>query len=535
MKNRLKQYKNYFVNLIFPALIFGSITGVLTSIVVTLFKLCAKFVVDFSSKSYLFLRGHLYLLPIIIVALFGIALVLAIVYERHKNLRGGGIPTSIAFLRGIVTFKWLRNVIGTFILSLVSFLIGVPLGTEGPTVQIGTAIGRGSVYTLARKHKAWDRYSMTGGACAGFSVATGAPISGIMFAIEEAHQRISPMIVIVASTSVLFSRITSELLAVIPFVGNNTKIELFSDLVSLPKLLLRDIWIPIVIALIVGIFAVLFLNYYKAIYSLFNKVLAKIPKYVRILVVLTLTLIFGVISLDFISTGHHLTDTLLFDGSKTIVMLIFILLVRSTLTLLASSNGVTGGLFLPIMSLGAVLSSIIAKASISLGINEEYYTLIVALGITACISGMMKTPLTAIFFAVEALSCYNNIVYIIIVSAIAFVITEICNIKSINDTVIETRVEEMHGKREPKIVETAVVIQKDTFAIGKQIRDVFWPAGLTVLSVVRDKSKENEADMYGGKSLLEGDTLNIRYSTSDEELTLSELYEIVGEQVENGS
>lgn len=531
MHNRLKRYKNYFVNLIFPALIFGSITGILTSIIVTMFKLCAKFIVDFSSKGYVYLREHLYLLPIILIALFGIAFALAFIYERHKNLRGGGIPTSIAILRGIVTFKWLKNIVGTFLLSLVSFLVGVPLGTEGPSVQIGTAIGRGSVYTLASKHKAWDRYSMTGGACAGFSVATGAPISGIMFAIEEAHQRISPMIVIVASTSVLFSRITSELLALIPFVDKNTEIELFSGLNNLPKLMLRDIWIPIVIGLIVGIFAVLFLNYYKAIYALFNKLFVKIPKYVKIFVVLALTLIFGVISLDFISTGHHLISDLLFS-SKSIIMLIFVLLVRSTLTLMASSSSITGGLFLPIMSLGAVLSAIIAKASISLGVNEEYYTLIVALGITACISGMMKTPLTAIFFAVEALSCYNNIVYVIIVSAIAFIITEICSAKSINDRVIETRVEEMHGKREAKIVEATVIIQKDTFAIGKQIRDIFWPAGLTVLSVSRDKLRENEADMYGGKSLLDGDILNIRYITNDEEQTLTELYEIVGKQGE---
>lgn len=532
MKSKLKQYKSYFVNLIFPALIFGSITGILTSLVVTLFKLCAKFAVELSEKCYEIIKERLYLIPVGLIALFGVAFLLSIVYKKHKNLCGGGIPASIAFLRGIVTFKWLRNVIGTFLLSLVSFLVGVPLGTEGPSVQIGTAIGRGSVYTLARKHKAWDRYSMTGGACAGFSVATGAPISGIMFAIEEAHQRISPMIVIVASTSVLFSRITSELLAMIEFIDKNTAIELFSGLENMPKLMLKDVWLPIVIGIVVGVFAVLFLSYYHVVYNTFNKLLSRVPHYVKIFVVMALTLIFGVISLDFISTGHHLTGFLMFDSSTAVVMLIFILLVRSTLTILASSSSITGGLFLPIMSLGAVLASIIAKTSISLGVKEEYYTLIIAIGITACVSGMMKMPLTAIFFAVESLSCYNNIVFIIIASAVAFVITEICNVESINDNVIEKRIEELHGKRETKVVETTFTVKKDAFAVGKQIRDIFWPAGLIVLSVVRDKTTENEADMYGGKAILEGDVLNIRYRTCDEEQTLSELYEIIGKQDE---
>ena len=72
-------------------------------------------------------------------------------------------------------------------MSLLSFLMGVPLGNEGPSVQIGTAVGRGTTRIALRKRFAWDRYSMTGGACAGFAVATGAPISGILFAVEEAH------------------------------------------------------------------------------------------------------------------------------------------------------------------------------------------------------------------------------------------------------------------------------------------------------------------------------------------------------------
>ena len=68
--------------------------------------------------------------------------------------------------------------------SVTSFLIGVPLGNEGPSVLMGTAVGKGCTDTLAKKHPAWSRYSMTGGACAGFAVATGAPISGILDAYK---------------------------------------------------------------------------------------------------------------------------------------------------------------------------------------------------------------------------------------------------------------------------------------------------------------------------------------------------------------
>ena len=165
-------YKNYFINLIFPAVIFGSITGVLTSLIINFYKVCAKHVISLSERGYHYLRGHLYYLPLVIALALVIAYVLSKVYKHFRNLRGGGIPTSIGILRGFISFKWMTNFIGIFFLSLTTFLFGVPLGNEGPSVQIGTAIGRGSVYCFAKKHRAWDRYSMTGGACAGFSFAT---------------------------------------------------------------------------------------------------------------------------------------------------------------------------------------------------------------------------------------------------------------------------------------------------------------------------------------------------------------------------
>lgn len=522
---KIKQYKNFFVNLIFPAFIFGSITGILTAVLVTLYKLCAKHIIRFSEKGYIFLLDRPYIIPIVVIGLFLVAVLCAFIYKKLPNLRGGGIPTSIGILRGIIKFKWLVGVIGIFLLSLGNFLIGVPLGNEGPSVQMGTCIGRGSVGFFAKKHKAWDRYSMTGGACAGFSVATGAPISGIMFAVEEAHQRISPMIIIVSSVSVMFARVTTEILS--PLLG--VSVELFPSL-KIPKLQISSVWIPIVVGIVIGVFAVIFLYYYKLIYRVLNVKLKKIPHKYKIFTVLLLTVVFGLISFNFVSTGHHLTETVLTNAKTAFYMLALILFVRSTLTLLANSNSMTGGLFLPIMALGAVLSSILGKGMINLGLNPDLYTVVVVLGITACISGMMKMPLTAIIFAIEALSCYENILYVIIVAAVSYVITEIFRAESINESVIERRIHELNGNKEHRVFDTFVTVKKDSFAVGKQIRDIFWPNSLTVLAVKHDETREHEVDMYGGKAIREGDVLHVRYSTYDEEQTKDELYAIVGLQ-----
>lgn len=529
MKAKLRIYKNYLVNLICPAFIFGSVTGILTSVIVTLFKLCAKYIISFSELAYEYLNKHLYLIPIALIAVLGIASLLALMFKKEPNLRGGGIPTSIASLRGITSVKWLRTLLGAFFLPLISFAFGVPLGTEGPSVLIGTATGKGSTRTFAKKHIAWNKYAMTGGASAGFSVATGSPISGIMFAIEEVHGRISPMILMVATISVAFSRITSELLNKIPFL--NVEIELFAHLPKIKELEMQDIWIPVLVSVLIGILAVLFLYYYRAIYTFFNKTIAKAPHFVRIFIVFALTIVAGIFSFDYISTGHGLIDELFTNPSIAIGALLLVLLIRSTLTLSASSSGVSGGIFIPIMALGAVASSMIAKLLISMGLDSSYYSVIIVIGITACVSSMMKTPLTAIVFAIEALACDDNILFVIVASILSFVITEIFRAKSINDTVIERRVHEINGKKEAIRVDTEVTIKDGAFAIGKQIRDIFWPNTLKVLSVKHsEESKNDETDKYAENVLRKGDVLHIRYSTIDINETNEELYAIVGEQ-----
>lgn len=524
MKQRAKRD---MINLTASSCWFGAITGVLTAAVITVYKVCAEHVIAVSETGYTFLREHLSWLPLVIAALFGIAVLFVYYCRKTPNLRGGGIPTSIGILRGILSFHWLKNLIGTFFLSLTSFLIGVPLGNEGPSVQMGTAVGRGAVSLFSKKHRAWDRYAMTGGACAGFSVATGAPISGILFAIEEAHQRLSPTILLTSAFSVLFARIASEILA--PLCGVN--LSLFPVL-QLPTLSIRDSWLPLLVGVSVGLFSVLFLHYFRVLNSLFRNVLGKLSRTLKTFLVFLLTVIAGLFSFSFISTGHDLIVSL-FGGAPTLSMLMLILIVRATLTLSANTNGVTGGIFVPLLTLGAVVSAILAKLLTLIGLSMEQYTLVLMLGITACIAGMMKMPLTAIVFSIEALSCSGNLLPIVTTAATAYAITEIFGARSINETVLERKMETLNEFKTAQVIDTFVTVQEGAFAVGKQIRDIFWPANLFVLSVKHDPKRNAQVDQHGEKVIREGDILHIRYSTFDEVQTKTELVAIVGDQTYN--
>ena len=510
-------------NLIIPAIVFGSFTGMLTSLVVVLYELCAHKAIALSEAFYCLLRERWYLLPVILPLTVGIAFVLGKVYKKIPNIKGGGIPTTIGILRDVISFKWLRTLIGTFAASLLSFLIGIPLGTEGPSVMMGTSIGMG-VTIPVRSHEAWSRYSMTGGACAGFSVATGAPVSGIVFAIEEAHQRISPMIFLVSAVAVTVSHFTTEIIA--PVFGVEPRLFPSLEVVSLS---VSEIWLPLVIGVLFGIFAVVFLKWYRLAASAVSGRFGKIPAIWRISAVIALTLVFGMISFQFISTGHHLIGEVM-EGHISIVMLGLILLARCFLTVAANTNSLTGGIFLPLMAMGAVFAGLIASVAVKLGLDQSYYTAIVVIGISACISGMMKMPLTAIIFSVEALSCGGNIIHVVVASTAAFAITEIFGAECINDTVLEHRLSQHKKETELRVFDTFVTVQKDSFAVGKQVRDILWPANFFVLSVRHSCDNAADVDAHGAHPISEGDVIHIRYSTENEEITKKEITAIVGDQ-----
>ena len=236
------------------------------------------------------------------------------------------------------------------------------------------------------------------------------------------------------------------------------------------------------------------------------------------------------ISFSFISTGHEIFPLLL-EGKVAILGLVALLLVRMSLTLFANTNKLTGGVFIPIMALGAIMASIIGKSLfLAFGLDQKYQTIILVLGISACISSMMKMPLTAVIFSLEALGCVNNVLHVIIVVAVSFIITEIFGVKGINESIIYNIVKSQEETHKRLIIDTHITIQKGCFAEFRHVKDIIWPSNFFLLSIIPSKSRKALIDQEGSMTLHEGDVLHIRYATFDEEHTKKERVSIVGEQ-----
>ncbi len=514
---------NYIKNILTPCILLSCVTGILTGIVIFLFEISADRVMKLSNELYSAVRLNPQYLPLLLVGALVLGLVSVFAVKFLGIAKGGGIPTAIALMRGLIEFRWLRSIFTTFSSALITFFAGIPLGNEGPSVQMGTAIGRGTVRLFAPKKTAWDRYIMTGGASAGFAAATSAPLTGIFFILEEAHRRFSPMLFMSAASAVLSSATTLEIL--------HNKFHSAHSLLPFDitvKLDIKYLYIVCVVGLICSITAIIFTKAHEFIGNFLNNKLSKLSIFIKIPAVFVLTALIGFFAAEILGTGRSLISELVYGNGAWYLLLIYFS-VRAILLMVANNLGITGGLFVPTLTFGAIIGSLSARAFIALGLlPEEYAPILVVVSITAFLSAFSRIPITAVVFAIEALNGLVNIIPIALAASISYTVIEIAGVHSFNDLVIETKVKEENKGKSPYLVDTSFVIKPHSFAIGKEIRDILWPPTCVITSV----RKSENSDIHS-PFLEEGDTLHLHYRTTNPEYTFQKLENLIGKQDDN--
>ena len=519
MHNRLY---SHIKNLLLPCVVFSMIAGFISAILVTAFKLAAEEIIHLSGNIYATARENVTLLPLIVLGTAAVGFVSSCILSKSRSCRGGGIPTSVAAVRGIINFRWIASVVLLPFSALLSFLCGLPLGTEGPCVQMGTAIGSGVVSCLGtEEQKGWRRYVMTGGAAAGFSIATASPISAIVFSMEELHKHFSPLLISVASVSVMTAEFTLQLLALVG-IKSSSLFNLPNISTIAPKLLFA----PLLVGLVCGACSVLFTKLYHVVDKIVHGILKKLSIKLVFPVLFAFISIIGFFLADTLGSGHSLVEILI--QRKTVwYLIILVFLIRAVTMMISNTAGVTGGVFLPTLAFGAIIGSLCGEAMIALGwIGAEHYILMVILGIVAFLGATSRIPLTACVFAIEALAGISNVLAIIIAATVSFIVVELSELEDFTDTMIAAKVRSINKGKKPWVIEVPLTAGENSFAVGKEIRDILWPNSCVVVSF------ERAGDNHGKVGVAEGDVITVHYKTINPAATAEELKLLMGEQTE---
>src|SRR5437660_6720552 len=133
-----------------------------------------------------------------------------LLYRYFPNARGSGVPQTKAALfarEGRIT---LRTVLGKFFCTSATLASGIPLGREGPAVQVGAGIGSvlGRLLGLGSEQV---KNLIPVGAAAAIAAAFNTPLAAVVFSLEEImgdlHAPVMGAVVLASATAWMVLRV----------------------------------------------------------------------------------------------------------------------------------------------------------------------------------------------------------------------------------------------------------------------------------------------------------------------------------------
>lgn len=339
-------------------------------------------------------------------------LVAALVVWFFPAARGSGVNQTKAALYVYDGYISFRTVIGKFITSALALGGGLSLGPEDPSLQIGAGVASIIARNLRLSRRRLRMFAPIG-AAAGLAAAFNAPISAILFVIEE--------VIGSWSAAVLGSLVLAAISSVVVVRGFMGTEPIF----RIPSITLRDpreLMAYAVLGLFGGLLAPLFSN----LLGFLRPRLRALPRWSHFVQPAIAGLMVGAIGYfgfpQVMGVGYDVIDQALHAQFiwQVLIALTFLKLIATTVSF---SSGTPGGMFAPTLFIGAMLGGAVGSFEHHffphLTGTVGAYALV---GMGVLFAGFLRVPLTSVFMVFELSGNYSIILPVILANTIAFLI-----------------------------------------------------------------------------------------------------------------
>jgi chloride channel protein, CIC family len=373
---------------------------------------CFRFAIDWS-RIYLVGSGftpsptRLLLAP----SLAGLVIAVLVIHV-FPLARGSGVNQTKAALYIYNGYIPIRTAIGKFITAALAIGSGHSLGPEDPSLQIGASLAS----ALGRRMKlSRDRMRLIApvGAAAGLAAAFNAPISAVLFVIEEVIGRwtagILGSVVLSAVSSVVVMRwfLGSESLFRIPAV----QLQRPSELIAYA-----------ILGVVGGFASVAFASGIATL----RPWCKSLPRWTQYFQPAVAGLLVGIIAVlgapQVMGAGYAYIDEAM-HGQFTWQMLGILAGLKIVATLLSFVTGTPGGMFAPTLFIGAMLGAAVGGAEHvllpHLTGSPGTYALV---GMGVLFAGFLRAPMTSVFMVLEVSGNYSIILPVMVANTFAYLI-----------------------------------------------------------------------------------------------------------------
>lgn len=462
----------YTIRLVIEAILIGIASG----LVVSLYRYALS-----NSENIFFsilssIKGDLLLtiLWFIILAILGV--ITATLMKWEPLSKGSGIPQVIGELKGYYETSWWKVLISKFIGGTLAILAGLPLGREGPSVQLGAMAAKG-VSKKLKTSKTDENRLIICGSGAGIAATFNAPIAGVLFTIETFSKSFDKSIVFVGLIAVVISDFIAKC-----FFGQS---PLFTFTpINIP---LNYYWILIILGVIMGIAGYIYNTGLIKSAEFWDK-FDKVPLELRFAITFIITGIVGFFLPDTLGGGHKMMY-LLEVSIPPLSVLITLLIVKYLLLAFCFGSGTPGGIFYPVLVIGAYIGAIFSIIITSIfGLDPLIAYQIIFIAMAAMLASSVRTPITAIILVSEMGGISTSLVGIIIVTLLAYTIPTLLGNKGIYEAILDRLLKDKKtiNLDESKSILGEYIIPLDCEYIGEKVWDLPLPQTALVVSIVRD-------------------------------------------------
>ena len=349
----------------------------------------------------------------VVLAPAGAGLVVALLVQRFfRDARGSGVNQTKAAVYVFDGYVPFRTVIGKFLTCSLAIGSGQSLGPEDPSLQMGAGIAS----VLGRRLKlSRDKLRLLApvGAAAGLAAAFNAPISAVLFVIEEVIGTWSASalgaIVLAAVSSAVVLR---------SFLGSEPMFHVPAFTLAHPAELLAYA----VLGVVGGVLSLAFMK----IIAYFRPRLRSMPEWTHYLQPAMAGLLIGFIGLwipQGMGSGYPYIDQALHNqyAWEILAILGFTKILTTSLSFV---SGTPGGMFAPTLFIGAMIGGAIG------GLEHHFFPQISAsvgpfalVGMGTFFAGFLRVPITSVFMVVETTGSYSIVLPVMISNTIAYLIS----------------------------------------------------------------------------------------------------------------